>query len=210
MLFSLIASQASTSSAHRSSASATSVASGYRAAGHVGVHVEHRAVGLEIDAAGIEQNALAHQRHVGRAAAPAGGRSAAAPAQVRDAGGAGRVAARHGEKGAGAQALQLRLRIPAKLQADGGAPARAALAGRRRASSLLGGIAVSARTRLPARALAAMRSSIERRRARRARLPSGASASAAPAAKDRQREALGPGRGQQCLIPQRRIRHARR
>jgi hypothetical protein len=111
MLFSLIASHASTFRQRDQSGE------GDRAAGHVDMHVEHGAVCLEVDAAGVEQDALAHQRDVGRGGRAAGARFAAAPAQPGDAGGACGVAARHGQKGAGAQALQSRLRIPGEAQA---------------------------------------------------------------------------------------------
>ena len=71
-----------------------------RAAGHVGVHVEHRAMRLEVDPAGVEQDALADQGDVGPPAAPAARR---AVLQLRDAGATLRVARRDGEEGVGAQ-----------------------------------------------------------------------------------------------------------
>ena len=73
------------------------------AALHVRVHVEHAEERLQIRAAGVEQDALADERH-GRC------RAAAGPvAQVQDAGVARRVAAGDGKECARAELLELAL-----------------------------------------------------------------------------------------------------
>ena len=64
MRFSVIASQASARSGARSSCERHERRERHRAAGHVGVHVEHASVGLEVHAAGVEQDALADQRDI--------------------------------------------------------------------------------------------------------------------------------------------------
>ena len=85
MRFSVIASQASAASGARSSRERDERRERHRAAGHVGMHVEHRAMRLQIHAAGVEQDPLADQRHVGPRARAAARRPVA---QVRDAGAA--------------------------------------------------------------------------------------------------------------------------
>ena len=122
MRFSVIASQASAASGAPQLGERDERRQRDRAAGHVGVHVEHRAVRLEIHAAGVEQDPLADQRDIGPRRARAARR---AVAQVCDAGAALRVAGRHGEKRTGAGAAQRALVEPAQAVGGGGAPARA-------------------------------------------------------------------------------------
>ena len=107
MLFSVIASQASAASGARSSRQRDERRERHRAAGHVGVHVEHRAMRLQIHAAGIEENALADEGDVGR------GRRVATPRRPVSADARCRrsrlgIAAGHGEECAGAGALAAR------------------------------------------------------------------------------------------------------
>jgi hypothetical protein len=83
------------------------------AAAHVGVHVQHALVRLQVGAARVEAQPLADQRDGTRHALPLGPRPVP---QVEDPGVATGAAAGHGEKGAGPEALQFRLAVEAALQ----------------------------------------------------------------------------------------------
>ncbi len=105
MRFSVIASQQSTASGERSACKCIEAAERHGAAFHVGVHVQHALVRLQVRAAGIEANALADQAH-GR------GCGAAWPiGKMRNPGIMRAIAARDREKRARPQALQLRLAV---------------------------------------------------------------------------------------------------
>ena len=193
MWFSVIASQASAASGARSSRERDQRRQRHRAAGHVGVHVEHRAVRLEIDAAGVEQDALADQRDV-RARAPLRRRAGRGSAGARCRRRAPALPARDGEERAGAGAAQRRLvRASAVSRPWRRASSRSARAvaarvehvGRQRGEPARPGWC---RARWPRRSACRARAS-----ARAARCAAGASARPRRRAEARQRERLRPG-----------------
>ena len=114
-------------------------------------------MGLEIDAAGIEQDALAHQRDVGRRPAlprPARGR-ASSDGRCRRCGPHCRARRRERRRHPGAAAC---LRVPAECSGDGGGPIRCSTADSRRHRACSAAAPSVPAPGWPARALAAMRS----------------------------------------------------